>query len=257
VSIASLGCNKSTTTPDNGPDEPDDLSYQVLFIGSSYFNENDTPGMVDSLADFTRKDINVHEAVIPGLHLDMHASSAETEIKINEQPWDYVVLQGEGKRMAYPEFFTDHAVYPALVTLAGKIRSNSDSTKIILTLPWAFKDGMTWVGDGWTDQYAEMQQKIHENTLVWSNNLDLIIAPVGWAWKAALDEGDYILHDTDRRHPSAIGSYIQACVIYSTIYKESTRDFDYAADIPWVHALTFQSIASRIVLDSLKLWNIE
>ena len=64
---------------------------------------------------------------------------------------------------------------------------------MVFCLPWAFEDGMTWV-QGWTDTYEDMQIEIYENTLEYSNNLDFVISPVGWAWYKVLKEKNYPLH---------------------------------------------------------------
>jgi len=58
---------------------------------------------------------------------------------------------------------------------------NFKDTKIIYCLPWAYEDGMTWYED-WTDTYADMQDKIYNNTILFSNEIGFLIAPVGWAW---------------------------------------------------------------------------
>jgi hypothetical protein len=256
VSIASMGCNNPFNTSEHSHAGNDDLSYNVLLIGSSYFNDDDIPDMLENLSGCGNKQINIYRAITPGLYLADHAGSTDTDSIINGNSWDYVILQGYGRLTAYPEIFTDHPVYPALQLLRNKIKSNAESTKIIFTLPWAFEGGMAW-RDGWTDQYTEMQQKIHDHTLEYSNDLGLIIAPVGWAWSTVLDEEIYNLYEGDWHHPSVYGSYLLACVIYSTIYKESTVGFDYYAGIPKDDALYFQDIASNMVLDSLGLWNNE
>jgi hypothetical protein len=184
---------------------------------------------------------------------------ASTEAKINEREWDYVILQGVGRLVAYPDSLpNDHPVYPALVTLRNKIRSNCASTKMVFCLPWAFEDGMTWLA-GWTDDYREMQLKAYGNTLTYSDEIGFVIAPVGWVWNTVLREQRYplhYLHLSDWNHPSLRGSYLMACVIYSTIYQEGTVGTEYSAGIPEAEASYFQDVASHMVLDSLELWNI-
>lgn len=66
----------------------------ILFIGSSYFNYNNLPGLFENLALCSGKEVYVDHHGGNGLYLDDHASSSATESKINEQDWDYVVLQG-------------------------------------------------------------------------------------------------------------------------------------------------------------------
>lgn len=235
-------------------------SYEILFIGSSYFNYNDLPGMMEGLIDSRNKTADIHTAITNGLYLADHASMISTELKINERDWDFVVLQGVGSLTAYPDSFpTNHPVYPALETLRDKILLNCEATKIVFCMPWAFEDGMTWV-EGWIDDYADMQIKIYDNTLIYADSLGLVVAPVGWAWNTVLEEQNYplhYLHMDDWNHPSPKGSYLMACVIYSTIYKQSTAQIPYTAGLSLQEAWYFQLIASRTVLDNLELWNIE
>jgi len=232
--------------------------YEILFIGSSYFNYNDLLNLFKNLADSAGKKVDIDRKIANGLYLDDHAKSSTTELKIKEKKWDYVILQGVGSITAYPEIFTDHPVYPALKTLQNKISENCESTKMVFCLPWAYEDGMTWLA-GWTDTYEDMQIKVYENTLQYSDDLGFIIAPVGWAWNTVLKEKNYplhYLHKSDWNHPSLKGSYLMACVIFSTIFQESSVDLPYYGGIPEEEANYFQTIASTTVLDSLDLWNI-
>lgn len=233
-------------------------SCSILFIGSSYFNLNNLPNLFENLAINSGKDIYVEPYSRNGPYLYDHASSSATESKINEQDWDYIVLQGVGRLMAYPDYFTDHPVYPALVTLQNKISANCESTKMIFCLPWAFEDGMTWYQD-WTDTYEDMQIKIFENTLQYSDEIGFIIAPVGWAWYTALQEKNYplhYLHESDWNHPSLKGSYLMACVIFSTVFLESSVDIPYYGGLIEEEGSYFQIVASHTVFDNLSLWNI-
>jgi len=234
-------------------------SCSILFIGSSYFNFNNLPYLFENLAISSGKDIYIDHYGRNGLYLDNHASSSATESKINEHDWDYIILQGVGSLMAYPDYFTDHPVYPALVTLRDKISANCESTRMIFCLPWAFEDGMTWYQD-WTDTYEDMQIKIFENTLQYSDEIGFEIAPVGWSWYTVLEEKSYplhYLHTSDWNHPSLKGSYLMACVIFSTVFLESSIDIPYYGGLLEEEGSYFQTVASHAVLDNLSLWNIE
>ncbi|MBU8892332.1 MAG: T9SS type A sorting domain-containing protein [Bacteroidales bacterium] len=231
---------------------------EILFIGSSYFNFNNLPGIVKNLAENSDKDVYIDQYIRLGLFLDDHAGSSITEEKINERNWDFVILQGVGVLIAYPDYDTRHPVYPALVTLKNKIRENCESTKIIYCLPWAFEDGMTWV-EGWTDTYEDMQIEIYNNTLQYANYIGFTIAPVGWSWYQVLDEKNYplhYLHLSDWNHPSLKGSYLMACVIYSTIFIQSTVEIPYYAGLEVSDASYFQTVAGNIVLNDTVLWDI-
>jgi len=51
---------------------------------------------------------------------------------------------------------------------------------------------MTWV-EGWTDTYADMQLKVYENTLIYSELIDFPVSPVGWAWNTVLEKMNYLI----------------------------------------------------------------
>lgn len=250
--IFGIDCNCYSANSELAP-EP----CKILFIGSSYFNYNNLPELFQNLIDGS-KEVLIDQYIVNGLFLSDHASSDVTEAKINEKEWDYVVLQGVGVTTAYPELHPEHPVYSSLVTLRNKIYNNYDSTKIIFCLPWAFEDGMTWL-EGWTDTYEDMQVKILNKTLQYSDDIGFLIAPVGWAWYKVLEEKGFplhYLHMSDWNHPTLSGSYLMACVIYSTIFQESTTDILYNAGLQNAEADIFQTEASNTVMNDLDKWNI-
>ena len=232
---------------------------KVLFIGSSYFNYNDLPGLFKHLCKSAGKAVYIDHIGRNGMYLDDHVSSIETKQKIKEMDWDYVIIQGTGIYMAYPDYFTDHPEYPALETLWYMIHHHCASTKMVYCMPWAFEDGMTWY-QNWIDTYADMQMKINETTLEYSRDIGFNIAPVGWVWYAVLEEKGYplhYLHMSDWNHPSLKGSYLMSCVLFSTLFQQSSEDLSNVTGIALDEALYFQIIASEIVLTNLELWNIE
>jgi hypothetical protein len=233
-------------------------SIRILFIGSSYFNYNDLPGLFENLAESSGKKIYIQREIKNGLYLHDHARSTSTESKIKKEKWDYVILQGVGKITAYPDEFTDHPVKPALKTLYEKISKNCELTKMVFCLPWAFEDGMTWMAE-WTDTYEDMQVKIYKNSIEYSKELGLIIAPVGWAWNKVLKDKQHplhYLHMSDWNHPSLRGSYLMACVLFSTVFQESSVGVSYYNALPKDEAIYFQTVATNTVLESFDIWNI-
>jgi len=253
ISILVIGLESLSENSENKQD-----TCEILLIGSSYFNYNNLAGLIKNLADSSDIDIYIEMHGQNGMYLHDHAGSSSTEAKINERDWDYVILQGVGVLIAYPEYFIDHPIYPALITLHDKIHANCESTRMVFQMPWAFEDGMTWY-QGWTDTYEDMQIHIYNNTLQYSNEIGFEIAPVGWVWYAVLEAYGYplhYLHMSDWNHPSLKGSYLMACVIYSAVFQESTVRNPYHAGIPDEEAEFFQSVASDTVLNKLELWNI-
>jgi hypothetical protein len=123
---------------------------------------------------------------------------------------------------------------------------------------WAYEDGIEFA-DGSTESFAEMQQKIYDNTLAWADSLGIIVAPVGWAWQEVLrNETElHYLHSVDLSHPNLRGSYLSACVFVATMFGRSLNAAEYYGGVPEAQARELQQVATRIVLDNLELWNAD
>jgi hypothetical protein len=229
---------------------------EILFLGSSYFGSNMMVGTIRSMA--TAMGINMlTEARIPsGMYLSYHATNAQSISMINSRYWDYVILQGVGSIVAYPED-AHFDLIATLRSLENTIHNNRSSTKILFCMPWAFEDGMTWTPDG-KDDYFDMQQLIYDNTLTFPDSVDISIAPVGWAWNSILLEGppQHYLHMFDWNHPSPKGSYLMACVILASIYGEPVVDNPHLGGLPASEAAHFQETATSIVMENLELWHL-
>jgi len=239
---------------------PGDL--KVLFIGSSYFNYNNLPGLFTSLTKSDSKKVFVDFSIINAVFLDYHAESPATIEKIKQYAWDVIVLQGICTNAAFPDThpyifppYKHHELVPSIKKLRKIIRKNHKRTKIIYAMPWAFKDGTKWL-KGYDDSYEDMQQKIYKNILKISKKQKFTISPVGWAWRAVINgRPDIELFMPDMSHPTPEGSYLMACVIYVSIFGESVRDNPFYAELSADTALYLQTTAAKTVLDSLKLWN--
>ncbi len=231
---------------------------KILLIGSSYFNYNQLDQILTEFCSGGDRDVMIVKEGDNGLYLADHARRLETANRIRSENWDFVILQGVGTLTAYPDIITHHPVLPALAALKKQILDHCSSTRIIFCMPWAFEDGMAWQA-GWTDQFPEMQQKIYENTLAYTEQLGLMVAPVGWAWNQVLMEKGFpkhYLHLSDWNHPSLRGSYLMAAVLYSTLFKEGTTGITYHSGLDQAEALYFRQVGSEIVLNSLELWRI-
>ena len=75
--------------------------YKILFIGSSCFNYNNLPALFENLVINSENEVFIDQSITNGLYLEDHANSASTAAKINEENWDYVILQGVGL-LTYP-----------------------------------------------------------------------------------------------------------------------------------------------------------
>lgn len=240
---------------DSGGDDEESPEYTILFIGSSYTLYNDLPGIFEKIAVAGGKIVYTDEALYGGRRLDELCRDPEVISKIKQYDWDFVILQGSGMALAYPEY-TSNDVWYAIETFQDIIYSNNPDSKPVYFMPWAFKDGMTWV-EGYTDTYEEMQQKIYDATMDLIADFDIMVAPVGQAWLSLYEQKTGIeLFAHDMNHPTLAGSYLSACVIYSTIYVESCEGNKHTAQLPSWDASVMQETASDEVLLNLETYNI-
>jgi len=190
---------------------------EILFIGSSYFVANNLPALVEEFASLTKKEVFIDEYIPSGVLLWEHANSIQTEVKIYEKDWDFVVLQGVGVLTAYPE------EYPRAPVLAALQRLDS-----IITRNWSDEIGfvISPVGWAWYQVLEEKEYPLH------------------------------YLHLSDWNHPSLRGSYLMACTVFSTIFQVSTVGISFYANLLQDEALYFQEVASSIVLNTPGLWHL-
>jgi hypothetical protein len=82
-----------------------------------------------------------------------------------------------------------------------------------------------------------------------------VVAPMGAAWKIIIDSFPTIdLFIADSSHPSVAGSYLQACVMYASVFHSPASGCTYTGGLTGSVATTLQRIADKVVLDSLEQW---
>lgn len=127
---------------------------------------------------------------------------------------------------------------------------------------------MTWgrrYGDSQNCQYYEplctyegMSKRLRESYLLMAEENDALVSPVGAAWShSKLTDSTIVLHSGDNSHPNINGSYLAACVFYSSIYQESTIGSTYTAGIDQSIVDYLQQISHDVVIDSLGNWFLD
>jgi hypothetical protein len=246
------GCSgKNTTSPSN--DDPVSYDASVLFIGSSLTYYNNLPEMLADLADSNGIKLYVEQATASGATLQDHCTRQETFEKIRSRNWDYVILQDATLSIALFEYHNQ--TIPFTQILKDSILNNNQETEIIFFMWYGQKDGVDYLGEQYS--YATFQEMLKDGTLIVADSLQLIVAPVGWAYNSSINERPNLdLYIGDKIHPSPAGSYIGACVYYSTIFRESCEGFQYFSSLTEDDASFLQAKASETVMNNLTLWNI-
>lgn len=235
-------------------------TYDLLFIGNSYIYYNDLPIMLDNLANSLGDDINFEQSTPGGETLEGHSTSPLTINKINQSNWDYVILQGQSQRSALSPAYVSTNVTPFAQQLVNLIESNSSCSEPLFFMTWGRKNG---------DQsycafyppvctFDGMQSRLRDSYLNYGFNNSAAISPVGIAWKRVMNQNSNInLYRSDNSHPSERGTYLTACTFYATIFKKSPIGASFKPSGMNQSTATFlQTIAHKVVLDSLATWNI-
>ena len=233
---------------------------EVLFIGNSYTYVNDLPNMVKQIALSFGDTLNYESSTPGGASFGMHATNATTISKINQQAWDYVVLQAQSQEAALSTNYVNANVYPAVQSLIDIIENSSTCIEPMFFMTWGRKYGDANNCAPWPPvcTYLGMQQQLRLRYLDFTFTHDASCSPVGMAWKESiLQDSTLNLYSPDNSHPSVYGSYLSACTFYASIFKNSPVGTTYIPNgIDTATASFLQNIASNTVLDSLSNWNI-
>jgi len=236
------------------------LKKEVLFIGNSYTYYNDLPNLLKEIA-LSFGDTLVHESSTPGGYsFSAHSTNTQTLSKINQQQWDYVVLQAQSQEPSLSPGYVNSNVLPAAQVLIDAIESNSLCIEPLFFMTWGrkFGDASNCVAYPPVCTYLGMQERLRTRYLDMSFIHNASCSPVGMAWKNSIAINSTIdLYTSDNSHPSIYGSYLAACTFYASIFKKSALGSSYWPNaIDSATAYSLQQIGSSTVLDSLAVWNI-
>jgi len=233
---------------------------EVLFIGNSYTYVNLLPDLLKQIA-LSFGDSLIHDSSTPGgANFNIHTNNTQTLAKINQQQWDYVVLQAQSQEPSFSLGQVANNTYPYAEILVDSIHANSSCTEPLFFMTWGRKYG---------DQqncavyppvctYLGMQQRLRESYLEMAFYDSASCSPVGMAWKELIALDSTInLYSSDNSHPSIYGSYLAACTFYASIFKKSPIGSSFwPSAIDSSTAYSLQQIGSSTVLESLAVWNI-
>ena len=177
---------------------------RVLFIGNSYTFCNKMPWIVSKLAESAQKELFVDMVTQGGVSLEWHANNKDTVDAIEKGNWDIVVLQD----FSLGPVENRESMHKYGAVLNQRIRQIGAETVLYMT--WA-RQHIPEMINGLADGYISLAKEINAK-----------VAPVGLVWKNALNaDPNLVLHTEDKSHPTPRGSYLSACVFYSTFYNSS------------------------------------
>ena len=229
--------SSSTSTPLTA------TTTRVLFIGNSHTFFNDLPQLFAELARAGGYEVEVDMSAQGGWSLSDHAASTISLSKIEQQDWDYVILQ---ERTSLIADNPDEHAHPAIRLLYDKI--SEKGATLILFMTWGPRDGLPHAG---YKNFDDMQAHICSGYTDIARELGVKVAPVGIAWQNGIEKDPQLnLWHMDGAHPSREGSYLSACVFYAIIFQQSPEGLTYTGGLSEEVAHFLQIVAAETVLES-------
>ncbi|MDO5539798.1 MAG: Ig-like domain-containing protein [Eubacteriales bacterium] len=191
------------------PDHP-----RILMIGNSLTYTHNIDSMLKNICQSNAIDAEVHR-ITKGGHALFECMSETDALHdsivtaLSTQKWDYVILQG---RAAEP-VENPAEMLEAIKWFEPQIKSAG--AQMVLY--------MTWVPENSANLNA-FQSAVSKVYYELGNHFNCAVAPSGIAFARARDlypSIDLHYNNTDRKHPSVIGSYLSACTIYATLFNRS------------------------------------
>ncbi len=186
--------------------EPDLEGLRVLFIGNSLTSTNDLPGVLSWMLAETDVAVGRIESVaLPNFGLEDHWGLSTTRRRIAEGDFDVVVLQqgpsateGRPSLLEYSQIFSDE-----IVAAGGRPA---------LYMVWPSR-ARFFDFDGVSDSYETAAEQV-----------DGLFFPAGEAWRAAwAQDPDLELYGADGFHPSEMGTYLAALVMFQQLAETDPR----------------------------------
>jgi len=255
--------------------------HAVLFIGNSYTSASAPYSLDESYRQLILEgvpawtDLSIESYTPGGWNLSQHHDSANTEGSVlydylhdtdPDHQWDYVVVHDQSQIPGFPQ---DRALYNnsrnGAVGLAELIEARGAGMKLWMT--WGRVDGDSdnlWI----YPNYPTMQgllatgyESYVDAITAAGHSADLI--PVGLGWQMIHDEAVAQgqdpqeasqlfarLYSGDGSHPSTLGTYLSACIIYTFTTGTSPVGLTWAHEgISDQDRLTLQQTAERLLAE--------
>ncbi len=179
---------------------PPEEGLSVLFIGNSLTYSNRLPKMLEGLLEAGVSAAATVEAVaFPNFGLQEHWVRGKTRKKLAGGDWDVVIFQqGPSATEGRPSLLEYSRLFSGEIVRLG--------ARPALFMVWPAR-ARSFDFDGVADSYrtaAELN--------------DALLLPAGDAWREAWKrDPDLALYDRDEFHPSQLGSYLAALVMFEVL----------------------------------------
>jgi hypothetical protein len=235
------------------------ITKNALFIGNSYTAYNNLPQMVGQCATSTGDQLIFNSNTPGGATFQGHTTNATTLEKIQLGDWDFVVLQEQSQRPAFPDAQVAQDVFPFAAQLDALIKTHNPCAETIFYMTWGRKNGDSQNCPVWPPicTYEGMDSLLHLRYMQMAEQNQAMVSPVGAIWRFLRENHAAIeLYNPDESHPSYAGSYAAACSFYTVIFRKDPTLITWNGSLSAQDASTIRNAAKTIVFDSLSNWYV-
>jgi hypothetical protein len=172
----------------------------VLFIGNSLTAANDLPGMVDAIGRARGAGVAHETIAVPNFSLEDHWQKGDAVRAIARGGWSTVILQqGPSALPASRVLLRDY-----VRKFDAEVRRVGARTALYMVWPAAARN----------DDF----DAVHESYASAARDVGGLFLPAGDSWRAAWRRDRTLaLYGDDKFHPSLLGSYLAALVVYAQL----------------------------------------
>ena len=180
--------------------------HQVLFIGNSLTETNGLPAVLSELAANVGDTIRVASVTLSGAALGDHLLDGTAARTIRSQRWELVVLQQGPSSLPLNR---DSLIYWSR-QLAPLIQATGARPALLMVWPESARPAAF---DAVRDSYLAAAEAVGG-----------VFIPAGEAWRTAWAVDPSLpLYGPDGFHPSALGTYLSALVLYERVTGRDAR----------------------------------
>jgi hypothetical protein len=189
-----------------GADAAPRESARVLFVGNSLTATNDLPAVAARLAAADGRRLEYRTVAFGGYNLEDHWVNGEARRALADGDWDVVVMQ-QGPS-AFPESQADLRAWA--IRFAGEARAHGTRTALLTVWP-----------ESWRQSPLPEVIKGYRRA---AEAAGAELLPAGLAWQLAWRcNARAPLYGPDGFHPSPVGTYAAALVVYGRLFRAPLR----------------------------------
>nr|WP_319382685.1 DUF4886 domain-containing protein [uncultured Roseibium sp.] len=243
-------CALPVLIPVAGASTGSEIVTKVLFVSNSLTLRNNLPGMLKEIAAAKGIPVETSTSARGSARLAHHSGDAGLLQLMDETAWDFVVLQEHTQLPALGDTDVARDSLPFAAELATRARKISAQTQVVFYMGMAHREGDQFhkktipaVGS-----YKGMQDRTNAAYREMARRNNAMVAPVGEVWARMRTEHPGIELYVDERHPSVAGTYLAACVFFTTLFSQRCDAAYIPGALEGTVAATIQRVSDAALL---------